>query len=66
MPKPKQPPRVKIVGGKSTENEENERKRCIVILEDDETEEFLSKQVAKNTFKGTDGAVLRLEAWYND
>ena len=35
-------------GRKSTENEQNKRKRSIVILEDDEIEEFQSKQVAKN------------------
>ena len=48
-------------GRKSTENEQNKRKRSIVILE-----EFQSKQVAKNTVKGTESAVRRLEAWYND
>ena len=53
-------------GRKSTENEQNKRKRSIVILEDDEIEEFQSKQVAKNTVKGTESAVRRLEAWYND
>ena len=52
-------------GRKSTENEQK-RKRSIVILEDDEIEEFQSKQVAKNTVKGTESAVRRLEAWYND
>ena len=50
----------------STENEQNKRKRSIVFLEDDEIEEFQSKQVAKNTVKGTESAVRRLEAWYND
>ena len=44
-------------GRKSTENEQNKRKRSIVILEDDEIEEFQSKQVAKNTVKGTESAV---------
>ena len=44
-------------GWKSTENERNKRKRSIVILEDDEIEEFQSKQVAKNTVKGTESAV---------
>ena len=53
-------------GRKSIENEQNKRKRSIVILEDDEIEEFQSKQVAKNTVKGTESAVRRLEAWYND
>ena len=53
-------------GRKSTENEQNKRKRSIVILEDDEIEEFQSKQVAKNTVKGTESAIRRLEAWYND
>ena len=53
-------------GRKSTENEQNKRKRSIVIQKDDEIEEFQSKQVAKNTVKGTEGAVRRLEAWYND
>ena len=53
-------------GRKSTENEQNKRKRSIVILEDDEIEEFQSKQVAKNTVKGTERAVRRLKAWYND
>ena len=53
-------------GRKSTENEQNKRKRSIVILEDDEIEEFQSKQVAQNTVKGTESAVRRLEAWYND
>ena len=52
-------------GRKSTENEQK-RKRSIVILEDDEIEEFQSKQVAKNIVKGTESAVRRLEAWYND
>ena len=51
---------------KSTENEQNKRKRSIVILEDDEIEEFQSKQVAKNNVKITENAVRRLEAWYND
>ena len=51
---------------KSTENEQNKTKRSIVILEDDEIEEVQSKQVAKNTVKGTESAVRRLEAWYND
>ena len=51
---------------KSTENEQNNRKRSTVILEYDEIEEFQSKQVAKNTVKGTESAVRRLEAWYND
>ena len=36
-------------GKKSTENEQNKRKRSIVILEDDEIEEFQSEKVAKNT-----------------
>ena len=62
MRKPKQPPRAKIVGGKVQENEQNKRKISIVILEDDEIEEFQSKQVAKNTVKGTESAVRRLEA----
>ena len=53
-------------GRKSTENEQNKRKRSIVILEDDEIEEFQSKQVAKNTVKGTESDVRRVEAWYND
>ena len=53
-------------GRKSTENEQNKRKRSIAILEDDEIEDFQSKQVAKNTVKGTKSAVRRLEAWYND
>ena len=43
-------------GRKITENEQNKRKRSIVILEDDEIEEFQSKQVAKNTVKGTESA----------
>ena len=43
-------------GRKSTENEQNKRKRSIIILEDDEIEEFQSKQVAKNTVKGTESA----------
>ena len=47
-------------GRKSTENEQNKRKRSIVILEDDEIEEFQSKQVAKNTVKGTESAVRNL------
>ena len=47
-------------GRKSTENEQNKRKRSIVILEDDEIEEFQSKQVAKNTVKGTESAVCNL------
>jgi len=41
---------------KSTVNEQNKRKRSIFILEDDEIEEFQSKQVAKNTVKGTESA----------
>ena len=53
-------------GRKSTENQQNKRKRSIIILEGDEIEEFQSKQVAKNTVKGTENAVRRLEAWYND
>ena len=53
-------------GRQSTENQQNKRKRSIFILEDDEIEEFQSKQVAKNTVKGTKSAVRRLEAWYND
>ncbi|XP_015762583.1 PREDICTED: scavenger receptor cysteine-rich type 1 protein M130-like [Acropora digitifera] len=52
----------KINRGKSTENEQSKRKRSIVILEDDEMEELQSKQVAKNTAKGTESAVCRLEA----
>ena len=51
---------------KSTENEQNKRKRSIVILEDDEIEELQSKQVAKNAAKGTESAVCRLGAWFND
>ena len=50
-----------INGRKSRENEQNKRKRSIVILEDDEMEELQSKQVAKNTAKGTESAVCRLE-----
>ena len=53
-------------GQKSAKNEQNKRKKSIVILEDDEIEEFQSKQVAKNTVKGTESAVRRLEAWYKD
>ena len=41
-------------GRKSTVNKQNERKTSIFILEDDEIEEFQSKQVAKNTVKGTE------------
>ena len=41
-------------GRKSTKNEQNKRKRSIVILKDDEIEEFQSKQVAKNTVKGNE------------
>ena len=52
-------------GQKNTENQQNKRKRSIVLLEDDEIEEFQSKQVAKNTVKGNESAVRRLEAWYN-
>ena len=63
MRKPKQPPRAKIMGGK--ENEQNKRKRSVDILEDDEIEELQSKQVGKNTAKGTE-SFFRLEAWYND
>ena len=37
---------------KRTENEQNKRKRSIVILEDDEIEEFQSKQVAKKHCQG--------------
>ena len=47
-------------GRKSTENEQNKRKRSIVILEDDEIVKFQSKQVAKNTVKGTKSAVRNL------
>jgi len=43
-------------GRKSTVNEQNKRKRSIFILEDDVIEEFQSKQVAKNTLKGTESA----------
>ena len=43
-------------GRKSTVNEQNKRKKSIFILEDDEIEEFQSKQVAKNTVKGTESA----------
>ena len=50
---------------RSSENEQNMRK-SVVILEDDEIEELQSKQVAKNTAKGTESDVRRLEAWYND
>ena len=53
-------------GRKSTENKQNKRKRSVVILEDDEIEDLQSKQVAKNTAKGTESSVPRLEAWYND
>ena len=49
-------------GRRSSENEQNKRKRSVVILEDDEIEELQSKQVAKNTAKGTESAVRRLEA----
>ena len=45
---------------KSTENEQNKRKRSIVILEDNEIEEFQSKQVPKNNVEGTESAVCRL------
>ena len=37
-----------------------------MILDDEEIEEFQRKQVAKNTAKGTESAVRRLQAWYND
>ncbi|KAJ7371904.1 hypothetical protein OS493_022001 [Desmophyllum pertusum] len=47
-------------------NEASKRKRSIVILEEDEIEEFQKNQVAKNTVKGTECAVRRLEAWYNE
>ena len=39
---------------KSTENEQNKRKKSIVILEYDEIEKFQSKQVVKNTVKETE------------
>ena len=52
-------------GRKSKENEQNKRKRSVDILEDDEIEELQSKQVGKNTAKGTE-SFFRLEAWYND
>ena len=42
------------------------RKCSIVVLEDDEIEEFERKQVADNTVKGTECAVRRLQAWYNE
>ena len=42
-------------GRKSTVNGKNKRKRSIFIL-DDEIEEFQSKQVAKNTVKGSESA----------
>ena len=47
---------------------ESNRKRSssIVILDDEEIEEFQRKQVAKNTAKGTESAVRRLQAWYSD
>ena len=38
----------------------SKRKRSIVVLEDDEIEEFHGKQVAKNTVKGTESAVHNL------
>ena len=49
-------------GRKSTENEQNKRKRSIFILEDDAIEELQSKQVANNTAKGTESVLSRLEA----
>ena len=43
------------------------RKRSnIVVLDDEKIEEFQRKQVAKNTVKGTDSAVCRLQARYDD
>ena len=42
------------------------RSSSIVILDDEEIEEFQRNQVAKNTAKGTESAVRRLQAWYND
>ena len=45
---------------------QKKRKRSVVILEDDEIEDLQSKQVAKNTAKGTKSAVRRLVFWYND
>ena len=46
-------------GRKSTENEQNKRERSIVILEDNEIEEFHSKQVAKNN----KGATFLKKLW---
>ncbi|KAJ7365240.1 hypothetical protein OS493_005335 [Desmophyllum pertusum] len=46
-------------------NEPSKRKRSIVILEEDEIEEFQKNQVAK-IVKGTECAVRHLEAWYNE
>lgn len=40
------------------------RKRSIVVLEDDEIEDFETNQAAKNTVKLTDSALRRLTSWY--
>ena len=40
------------------------RKKSIVVLEDEEIEEFEITQAAKNTVKQTESAVRRLSSWY--
>ena len=42
------------------------RKASVVILEDNDIEEFQVQQVAKNTVKGTEVAVRRLKNWHNE
>lgn len=45
---------------------DKKRKASIVILEDEDIEEFQGKQTAGNTKKGTEVAIRRFEAWYHE
>ena len=48
------------------QTEPRKKRSSIVILDDEEIKEFQKKQVTENTVKGTESAVRRLKAWYND
>ena len=48
------------------QTEPRKKRSSFVILDDEEIKEFQKKQVAKNSVEGTESAVRRLQAWYND
>ena len=58
---------TKAVGvSKAAESNGKSRKQSIVILDDDEVEEFQIKQLAQNTVKESECAVRRLQSWYRE